>query len=63
MSDEFKGKSADELTAMLAERKKELMNLRFQKAAGELAGTARFKQLRKEIARILTWKNQTKNAA
>lgn len=62
MSDEFKGKSADELRAMLAERKKEMLNLRFQKAVGELANTSRFKQLRKEIARILTWQNQNKAA-
>ncbi len=62
MSDEFKGKSADELKAMLAERKKELLNLRFQKATGELAGTARFKQVRKEIARIKTWQNKQQAA-
>lgn len=62
MSDEFKGKSADELKAMLAERKKELLNLRFQKATGELANTARFKQLRKEIAQIKTWQNQQQAA-
>lgn len=61
--DDLKGKSADELKAMVAERKKEMLNLRFRKAAGELENTARFKQVRKEIARILTLVSQQKKAA
>lgn len=60
--EELKGKSEDELGAMVAERKKEMLNLRFRKAAGELENTSRFKQLRKEIARILTLANQKKAA-
>jgi large subunit ribosomal protein L29 len=48
------GKTADELKTIVAERKKELLNLRFQKAAGQLENTARFKEARKEIARAKT---------
>ena len=61
--DDIKGKTPDELKALIVERKKELLNLRFRKAAGELENTSRFKQVRKEIARILTLVNQTKKAA
>jgi large subunit ribosomal protein L29 len=50
----YKGKSADELNAQVAELKKELFNLRFQKASGELTNTSRFRVAKKEIARILT---------
>lgn len=52
--DSYKGKTVDELKALIVELKKELFNLRFQKASGELKSTARFSQARKEIARILT---------
>jgi large subunit ribosomal protein L29 len=33
---------------------KELFNLRFQKATGKLTNTARFSQLRRDIARMKT---------
>ncbi len=49
-----KGKSADELKVHVAELKKELFNLRFQRAQGETINTSRFAQARKEIAQILT---------
>lgn len=52
--DSLKGKSADELQGKVAELKKELFNLRFQKAQGELTNTSRFRAAKKEIARILT---------
>jgi large subunit ribosomal protein L29 len=61
--EDLKGKSADELTALLVERKKELLNLRFRKAVGELENTSRFRQARREIARIMTVMTQTKKAA
>ncbi|MEJ0009437.1 MAG: 50S ribosomal protein L29 [Alphaproteobacteria bacterium] len=60
---EFKGKSPDELKASVAELKKELLNLRFQKAQGETANTARFKEARREIAQILTHLRATQDAA
>jgi len=52
--EELKGKTVDELHTKLAELKKELFNLRFQQAAGELSAPQRFRAARKDIARIMT---------
>lgn len=41
--------------------KKEMFNLRFQKAFGELVNTSRFKQVRQDIARISTELSKRKN--
>lgn len=43
-----------ELETRLAELHKEQFNLRFQKATGQLANTARVQHVRKEIAKITT---------
>jgi large subunit ribosomal protein L29 len=61
--DAFKGKTVDELRTQIAGLKKELFNLRFQQATGELASPKRFKEARREIARILTHLRQTKDTA
>jgi large subunit ribosomal protein L29 len=44
----------DELLNRLADTRKELFNLRFQSATGQLENTAQLKLTRREIARILT---------
>lgn len=62
-NEHYKGKSAEELQGIVADLKKELFNLRFQKAAGELTNQSRFSQARREIARILTHLRTLKNAA
>jgi large subunit ribosomal protein L29 len=46
--------SADQMNDELAKLKKEQFNLRFQKATGQLEKTARFNEVRKDIARIRT---------
>ncbi|MEY3394756.1 MAG: ribosomal protein [Verrucomicrobiota bacterium] len=46
--------SADERLKRLRDLKQESMNLRLQRAAGTLENPARFKQVRREIAQILT---------
>jgi large subunit ribosomal protein L29 len=51
---ELRGKSVDELKGQLVDLKKELFNLRFQKATGELQNTARFRQVRRDVARVKT---------
>jgi large subunit ribosomal protein L29 len=51
---ELKTKSSAELEAMLLGLRKEQMNLRFQRATGQLANTARVTAVRKDIARIST---------
>ena len=53
-AEDFRGKTAEELQTQVAEMKKELFNLRFQQASGELANNARFKEVRKQVARALT---------
>jgi large subunit ribosomal protein L29 len=46
--------SDDQQNDELAKLKKEQFNLRFQKATGQLEKTARFNEVRKDIARIKT---------
>ena len=46
--------SDDEIVDRLAEARRELYNLRFQLATGQLDNTARMGQVRKDIARMLT---------
>jgi large subunit ribosomal protein L29 len=45
---------ADELAAKLAEAKEELFNLRFQNVTGQLDNPHRLREVRKDIARVLT---------
>ena len=53
-AEEVRGLTADQLKDKLADLKKEQFNLRFQKATGQLEKTARFDEIRKDIARIKT---------
>jgi large subunit ribosomal protein L29 len=53
-SDDFRGKSADELGDQMTKLKKEQFNLRFQRANGQLEKTNRIREVRKDIARIAT---------
>lgn len=51
---ELRDKSADELLKKEQDLRKELFNLRFQKATGEIENPMRIRTLRKDIARVLT---------
>ena len=51
---EYEGMGRSELEDKLAESRKELFNLRFQKATGQLDNTARIGSAKKDVARILT---------
>jgi large subunit ribosomal protein L29 len=46
--------SIPEIVDKINTYKKELLNLRFQKTLGELKNTARFSQVRKNVARLNT---------
>jgi large subunit ribosomal protein L29 len=46
--------SDEELLSRLSESRRELLNLRFQLATGQLDNSARIGQVRREVARILT---------
>ena len=51
---DVRAKTDDELTGQLDLLGKEIFNLRFQRANGQLENTARFRQVRRDIARIKT---------
>ncbi|MBB43350.1 MAG: 50S ribosomal protein L29 [Rhodospirillaceae bacterium] len=44
----------DQLKEQLVLLKKEALNLRFQQASGQLEGTARVREVKRDIARIRT---------
>lgn len=60
---DMRAMSADEMNEQLITLKKEQFNLRFQKATGQLEGTARVRQVRRDIARLKTIMAEKKAAA
>jgi large subunit ribosomal protein L29 len=50
----------DQIDDELGKLKKEQFNLRFQRATGQLANTARVRQVRRDIARLTTIAAQTR---
>ena len=53
-ANDVRAKTDDELTVQLDLLGKEIFNLRFQRANGQLENTARFRQVRRDVARIKT---------
>lgn len=51
---DLRAKSEDELKDQLVNLRKEAFNLRFQATSGQLANTARVREVRRDIARIRT---------
>jgi large subunit ribosomal protein L29 len=51
---DLRTRTPDELTDQLEALGKEIFNLRFQRASGQLENTSRFRQVRREMARIKT---------
>ena len=51
---DVRAKTDDELSGELEILGKEIFNLRFQRANGQLENTARVRQVRRDIARIRT---------
>ncbi len=56
-------KSDDQLSADLAELKREAFNLRFQAATNQLERPARVKEVRRDIARIKTLQTERSQSA
>lgn len=54
--------SVSDLEKKLLELRKELLNLRFQRASGQLQSTAGFRAARRDIARIKTLLTNSANA-
>jgi large subunit ribosomal protein L29 len=53
-SEDFRRMTVDQLDDEVLKLKKEQFNLRFQRATGQLANTARVREVRRDIARIKT---------
>ncbi len=51
---DVRAKTDDELNTELGQLGKEVFNLRFQKASGQMENTARMRQVRRDVARIKT---------
>jgi large subunit ribosomal protein L29 len=51
---DLRTRTADELQEEVETLAKEIFNLRFQRASGQLENTARVRQVRRDIARIKT---------
>ena len=55
---DLRAKTPDELKDQLLGLKKEQFNLRFQRASGQLENTSRVRQVRRDIARVMTLARQ-----
>ena len=57
-ADKLRELSDDELVVRLADSRRELFNLRFQHATGQLDDVHKLNATRREIARLLTLQNE-----
>lgn len=55
---EFRAMTVEELTRKEQDLRRELFNLRFQQATGEIENPMRIKAVKKDIARVLTIKSE-----
>lgn len=53
-ADELRTKTESEIKDLIIQLRRELMNLRFQRSTNQLASVTRFRQARREIARLKT---------
>ncbi len=60
---EFRDMSLDQLDDQLLKLKKEQFNLRFQAASGQLENTARVREVRRDVARVMTIARQKRAGA
>jgi large subunit ribosomal protein L29 len=61
-ADDVRAMTLDQLNDEILKLKKERFNLRFQRATGQLENTARIREVRRDIARILTIAGQKRAA-
>ncbi len=61
-SSELRDMTRDELAQKEHDLRKELFNLRFQQATGEIENPMRIRAVKKDIARVLTIATEKKNA-
>ena len=60
---DIRARTDDELSEEVDTLSKEIFNLRFQRASGQLENTARVRQVRRDIARIKTILGERHRAA
>jgi len=60
---DIRAKTADELSTLLLDLRKEQFNLRFQRATGQLEGVGRVHTVRRDIARVKTIMAEHKRSA
>ena len=60
---DLRARTVDELTEEVDTLGREIFNLRFQRASGQLENTARVRQVRRHIARIKTILGERRRAA
>ncbi len=60
---DLRAKTPDEREDLLVALRKEQFNLRFQRATGQAEGTARVRQVRRDIARLKTIMGERQRAA
>jgi len=58
-----RARSADELSELLEDLRKEAFNLRFRAASGQLENTSEVRRVRRDIARIETILGEKRRAA
>ena len=63
VASELRNQSQQELGKQLIELRQEQFNLRMQRGTGQLANPSRFKEVRRDIARIKTVMNELMRAA
>jgi len=60
---DLRARTADELNEEVDTLGREIFNLRFQRASGQLENTARVRQVRRDIARIKTILGERRRSA
>lgn len=60
---EFRNLTADQLDDELLKLKKEQFNLRFRKATNQVENTAQIRQVRRDVARVMTVQKQKATGA
>ena len=59
---DVKNLSQDQVKEEILKAKKEQLNLRFQRASGQLEKPSRIRELRRDVARLKTAQSAAKNA-
>ena len=60
---DLRGRTDEELSIFIREKKEELFKLRFQHFTGQLENVARMKQVRRELARATTIASEKSRSA